>query len=152
MAQTRPTGNGRAPSSRADRRLRSHLQALPQLTSEQPCPARERRASALGSPLFSHALIMLLTTEPSIAVECLNCGTIRRIEQAALRRGHTYTCPGCGYVGWALPAELTDQERRLLRHHLQAEPRSRLPRARQGPRRAVSLIAPPRLPGCRQGD
>ena len=50
----------------------------------------------------------------SVPVECLGCGSVR---VATLIRGHVeaHECPRCGYLGWALSAELSEPTRRLLR-------------------------------------
>jgi Zn ribbon nucleic-acid-binding protein len=42
-------------------------------------------------------------------VECLNCGTNRRVGSA------TGECVRCGYVGWAESESLTETLRRALR-------------------------------------
>ena len=48
-------------------------------------------------------------------VECLRCGEVRPVERTAWRHDEPGECPRCGYVGWALPGELLDAERRVLR-------------------------------------
>ncbi len=49
------------------------------------------------------------------AVECLRCGTFRTAERERTARLDPGECPGCGYVGWALAADLTEPARRTLR-------------------------------------
>ncbi len=44
-------------------------------------------------------------------VECLNCGTSRRVPPGAAEG----ECSRCGYVGWAESESLTETLRRLLR-------------------------------------
>jgi hypothetical protein len=50
---------------------------------------------------------------PSIEIECLACATTRLA--ASLEGRDTGVCPTCGYVGWALPAEIDDTKRHELR-------------------------------------
>jgi transposase len=49
------------------------------------------------------------------SVECLACGERRSLDADAARHLATGECPRCGYVGWALPADLNEQSRRALR-------------------------------------
>jgi Zn ribbon nucleic-acid-binding protein len=48
-------------------------------------------------------------------VECLRCGEVRPVERTAWQHDEPGECLRCGYVGWALPGELRESERRLLR-------------------------------------
>ncbi len=48
-------------------------------------------------------------------VECLNCGTTRRMSAAPSRPSDPSDCPKCGYVGWAEADSLTEALRRALR-------------------------------------
>ncbi|HEY3105843.1 MAG TPA: hypothetical protein VGJ49_03490 [Gaiellaceae bacterium] len=49
------------------------------------------------------------------AVECLRCGHFRTLERERSERLNPGECPRCGYVGWALAADLSDPVRRTLR-------------------------------------
>jgi Zn ribbon nucleic-acid-binding protein len=49
------------------------------------------------------------------AVECLRCGHFRTVELERSERLDPGECPRCGYVGWALVADLSDPVRRTLR-------------------------------------
>jgi hypothetical protein len=49
------------------------------------------------------------------AVECLRCGKFRTIERERSDRLVPGGCPGCGYLGWTLIADLTEPVRRTLR-------------------------------------
>jgi len=49
------------------------------------------------------------------AVECLRCGSFRTIERERSERLDPGECLRCGYVGWALVADLFDPARRTLR-------------------------------------
>ncbi|HEY3069632.1 MAG TPA: hypothetical protein VGJ34_04895 [Gaiellaceae bacterium] len=49
------------------------------------------------------------------AVECLRCGNFRTVERERSARLDPGECPRCGYVGWALAADLSDPVRRTLR-------------------------------------
>jgi hypothetical protein len=59
------------------------------------------------------------------AVECLRCGSFRTVERERSARLDPGECPTCGYVGWALAADLSEPVRRTLREH-PPEFRSRL--------------------------
>jgi hypothetical protein len=48
------------------------------------------------------------------AVECLRCGTFRTIERNRNQRLEPGECPQCGYLGWALIADLSEPARRTL--------------------------------------
>ena len=50
-----------------------------------------------------------------LTVECLNCGSLRRVRGSIRHVGGAGPCPRCGYVGWAASDELTEDERRALR-------------------------------------
>jgi hypothetical protein len=49
------------------------------------------------------------------AVECLRCGTFRTIERGLNERLTPGECSTCGYLGWALIADLSEPVRRTLR-------------------------------------
>jgi hypothetical protein len=49
------------------------------------------------------------------AVECLHCGNIRTAERERSERLDPGECQRCGYVGWALIADLSEPGRRTLR-------------------------------------
>jgi Zn ribbon nucleic-acid-binding protein len=49
------------------------------------------------------------------SVECLACGERRSLDARAQTHLATGECPRCGYVGWALPGDLSEQSRRALR-------------------------------------
>jgi hypothetical protein len=49
------------------------------------------------------------------AVECLRCGSFRTIERDYNERLTPGECPRCGYLGWALIADLSEPARRTLR-------------------------------------
>jgi hypothetical protein len=49
------------------------------------------------------------------AVECLRCGSFRTVERERTERLDPGECLSCGYVGWALAADLTEPARRTLR-------------------------------------
>ena len=49
------------------------------------------------------------------SVECLACGERRSLDAGAHTNLATGECPRCGYVGWALPGDLSEQSRRALR-------------------------------------
>jgi len=49
------------------------------------------------------------------AVECLRCGTFRTIERERTARLDPGECAKCGYLGWALVADLSEPVRRTLR-------------------------------------
>jgi hypothetical protein len=49
-------------------------------------------------------------------IECLRCGVVRSLEPRVRRRLDGGECPRCGYVGWALSAELDDGQRQALRN------------------------------------
>jgi hypothetical protein len=48
------------------------------------------------------------------AVECLRCGRFRTIERNRNQRLEPGECPQCGYLGWALMADLSDPVRCTL--------------------------------------
>jgi hypothetical protein len=52
------------------------------------------------------------------AVECLQCGSFRTIERGLNERLTPGECPTCGYLGWALIADLSEPGRRTLRERL----------------------------------
>jgi hypothetical protein len=49
------------------------------------------------------------------AVECLRCGRFRTAERERSERLDPGECPRCGYLGWALVADLSEPARRTLR-------------------------------------
>jgi DNA-directed RNA polymerase subunit RPC12/RpoP len=49
------------------------------------------------------------------AVECLRCGNFRTAERERTERLDPGECPRCGYVGWALAADISESARRTLR-------------------------------------
>jgi hypothetical protein len=49
------------------------------------------------------------------AVECLHCGTFRTVERERTQRLDPGECATCGYLGWALVADLTEPVRKILR-------------------------------------
>lgn len=49
------------------------------------------------------------------AVECLRCGTFRTVERERTQRLDPGECGRCGYLGWALAADLSEPVRRTLR-------------------------------------
>jgi hypothetical protein len=49
------------------------------------------------------------------AVECLHCGTFRTVERERTQRLDPGECTRCGYLGWALVADLSEPVRGLLR-------------------------------------
>jgi Zn ribbon nucleic-acid-binding protein len=51
----------------------------------------------------------------TVSVECLGCGARRRAELAEGGHVEAGECSRCGYVGWAMPADLTELVRRALR-------------------------------------
>jgi hypothetical protein len=60
------------------------------------------------------------------AVECLGCGGFRVVERARTERLDPGECAKCGYLGWALAADLSDPARRRLRERPPARRVSRL--------------------------
>jgi hypothetical protein len=48
------------------------------------------------------------------AVECLRCGTFRTVERERTQRLDPGECAKCGYLGWALVADLSEPVRRTL--------------------------------------
>jgi len=50
-----------------------------------------------------------------LVVECLRCGSHRQVGAAPLRNANA-ECPKCGYVGWAHVGDLSERDRRALRH------------------------------------
>ena len=59
-------------------------------------------------------------------IECLRCGTVRSLEARERRRLDGGECARCGYVGWALSAELDDRQRQALRRRTPSVRRLRL--------------------------
>jgi hypothetical protein len=49
------------------------------------------------------------------AVECLRCGMFRTVERERTQRLDPGECGKCGYLGWALMADLSEPVRRTLR-------------------------------------
>ncbi len=49
------------------------------------------------------------------AVECLRCGQFRTIERGRNQRLEPGECGKCGYLGWALIADLSEPVRRTFR-------------------------------------
>lgn len=49
------------------------------------------------------------------AVECLRCGHFRMIERGRSQRLEPGECTRCGYLAWALIADLSNPVRRTLR-------------------------------------
>jgi hypothetical protein len=49
------------------------------------------------------------------AVECLRCSDFRTVERERTERLDPGECPRCGYLGWALVADLSEPARRILR-------------------------------------
>jgi Zn ribbon nucleic-acid-binding protein len=49
------------------------------------------------------------------AVECLRCGTFRTVERERTQRLDPGECAKCGYLGWALVADLSEPVRKNLR-------------------------------------
>jgi hypothetical protein len=49
------------------------------------------------------------------AVECLRCGTFRTVERERTQRLDPGECGKCGYLGWAMAADLSDPVRQVLR-------------------------------------
>ncbi|MEO8290995.1 MAG: hypothetical protein ABI649_08405 [Gaiellaceae bacterium] len=49
------------------------------------------------------------------AVECLRCGTFRMAERDRSERLDPGECGKCGYLGWALVADISEPARRSLR-------------------------------------
>ena len=50
-----------------------------------------------------------------VVIECLRCGRPREVMGASGHVGDAGLCPRCGYVGWALSDDLSEDERRELR-------------------------------------
>jgi hypothetical protein len=48
------------------------------------------------------------------AVECLRCGRFRTIERNRNQRLEPGECQQCGYLGWALIADLSETARHTL--------------------------------------
>jgi hypothetical protein len=59
------------------------------------------------------------------AVECLHCGTFRTVERERTQRLDPGECQRCGYLGWALVADLSEPVRKTMRER---------PPERRGPR------------------
>ncbi|HEX3254196.1 MAG TPA: hypothetical protein VHQ96_00305 [Gaiellaceae bacterium] len=49
------------------------------------------------------------------AIECLHCGTFRTIQRERTQRLDAGECARCGYLGWALVADLSEPVRKNLR-------------------------------------
>ena len=49
------------------------------------------------------------------AVECLHCGTFRTVTRERTQRLDPGECGRCGYLGWALVADLAEPVRKGLR-------------------------------------
>ena len=49
------------------------------------------------------------------AVECLRCGTFRTAQRERTHRLDPGECAKCGYLGWALVADLSEPARKTLR-------------------------------------
>jgi hypothetical protein len=49
------------------------------------------------------------------AVECLRCGSFRTVERERTQRLDPGECVRCGYLGWALAADISEPTRRTLR-------------------------------------
>jgi len=49
------------------------------------------------------------------AVECLHCGTFRTVQRERTQRLDPGECATCGYLGWAMVADLTEPVRKALR-------------------------------------
>ena len=49
------------------------------------------------------------------AVECLRCGTFRTVERERTQGLDPGECAKCGYLGWALVADLSESVRKNLR-------------------------------------
>jgi hypothetical protein len=49
------------------------------------------------------------------AVECLRCGSFRTVTRERSERLDPGECARCGYLGWALVADLSEPARRILR-------------------------------------
>jgi hypothetical protein len=57
---------------------------------------------------------MKMSAMESLVVECLRCGSHRKLSSNPLRQANP-DCPRCGYVGWAPIDALSEDERRALR-------------------------------------
>jgi Zn ribbon nucleic-acid-binding protein len=49
------------------------------------------------------------------AVECLRCGMFRTVERERTQRLDPGECARCGYLGWALAADISEPVRKGLR-------------------------------------
>jgi Zn ribbon nucleic-acid-binding protein len=58
-------------------------------------------------------------------VECLRCGEPHRLRESGLRYVQQGECPRCGYLGWAVPGEISDVARHELRVALVERPPAR---------------------------
>jgi Zn ribbon nucleic-acid-binding protein len=59
-------------------------------------------------------------------VECLRCGEPHRLRDAGLRYVRQGECPRCGYLGWAVPGEVSERARHELQLALVDGPRVRV--------------------------
>ena len=55
-----------------------------------------------------------MRTMESLVVECLRCGSHRKLGPNPLRQANP-DCTRCGYVGWAPVNALSEDERRVMR-------------------------------------
>lgn len=62
----------------------------------------------------------------AVLVECLRCGESHRLRDEGLRYVQQGECPRCGYLGWAVPGEVTDVARLELRVGLVEQPQIRV--------------------------
>ena len=51
----------------------------------------------------------------NVSIECLRCGRVRESDGSLQHAMDVGPCPRCGYVGWALSGDLTENDRRDLR-------------------------------------
>jgi hypothetical protein len=58
-------------------------------------------------------------------IECLRCGAYRSVSDGGRHRLDAGECPRCGYVGWAVPIELSESTRQRIRR-LPPDRRARL--------------------------
>jgi Zn ribbon nucleic-acid-binding protein len=56
-------------------------------------------------------------------VECLRCGELHRLRDGGLRYVQQGECPRCGYLGWAVPGEVSERARHELQLALVDGPR-----------------------------
>jgi hypothetical protein len=71
------------------------------------------------SPLSGETRGALAAEEDGVsekhAVECLHCGTFRTVERERTQRLDPGECQRCGYLGWALVADLAEPVRKTMR-------------------------------------